>query len=1852
MNTLKYNDFHQPLDWVKDELDQTIDEIRHSLRQYGESLDNIGPLLPTVSRLHQIAGIFHILEYYGVALLLEEMEETIKKLLAKRVDKREEAYESLVQGAIALEGYLDRLKAGNNDIPIALLPLLNDLRAARNAPLLTENALFMPDLSIVPQTPATLPKSNQAINHAAQSAQTLRPYYQAALLSWYRNPHDIRSLKQMHAIVRNLENSSYSPRLRQLWWIIEGLLEALKDKGLSSNVSIRLLLGHTDRQMKKIVLDHGSQVEANPPIELLKNALFYIAQATSRGEKVTLLKKVYRLTHLIPTEKEIDLLKQDLRGAKSTTLQNIARELDKTLQQVKTSIDAFMRNAASSVSQLTECSQPLKQIADTLSLINFGRERHLLLRQIESIEQIIEAKKHPEDKKMMAIASAIVQVETLLDNINNSDTVKIQPTVEETEKNMNISSGTHLPETEIRHLIKIAIDEAKQNVGEIKNNILGFLTSQLKPKLLAKTPVLLNEIKGCFIILSLHHAADLVDAINKFIKIDLLENDTLPESKKLDTLAEGIVSLEYYLDAVASDKTSVDAILGMTRHCVTELGYPVSKPQEEFADSIPVLEAIVTRIKHKNSQLTRRQEPIDNITLQPIKDSYNEVQNTLASSNYSALNQSERIEYPNNIVPLAASQEFIDDEVAEIFIEEAYDAIANIQKSIEALKLNIHDDKALGSIRRAFHTLKGSGQIAGAMEISEFARGYEEFINNTLCGLYTFDKSALAFMEHGFGALKEITRCFNERIPAPSELMQLADKAKIYHEDPDTETTDLTRQTNDIESLIANFEDLSHSVEAQPLVSAATLSPSNRYQSDEQTNYPPEPTPVDNINHLTFFEPSPPTTESSPETNDNETFEAPPVPSTDVLDSFIKSSLLDIAKLENFITQQSSQLTSTPVPDELISTIKALHSKASALEIEDFSQTTDLLHQYFSNMLAKNENIDDETIEILREFSSTTREMLVNLQNSNKAEEEPHQILRELELTKETSTPSKAQPKKTLSGDELALIEVFLEEAEELIEEANSEISIWQDSGATSSTFPKLQRYLHTIKGSARMADIAPIGDLTHHLESLFESLVEKRIAENEEIEELTRHAFDLLANMVEDVKNRQDELRNDDTLITQITNILSNKPSARQKEKQTAAIQPSVIIETTPEVPTPLVTTTLATELPPRETSPPDTSESTNSLTVPGSAMLDQETPEKLEEKIVSQSQLKEESSYPSLDSNLESATPEPSSEDKKSNMVRLAADVLDTMVEQTNEQSALQNNIENNIDAFKVQLLDLEKSLLRFKEQLKDVEFDGYQSIETSPFNEGTADDDAQQSTTQFPQTMAIRLRENLDDLFSLHGGLSQLTLDTDTLVSQLNKVQEELHDTLISSRMISFSNQTNRLQRIVRQTCRELNKKANLVFDGSETAIDRALLEKLIGPLEHIIRNAISHGIEPPEQRLKQHKPETGKIRIEFFKERSENIIKITDDGAGIDPHKISAKALEKGLMSKDDTLSEEEALQLILEPGFSTADEISQISGRGIGMDVVNSEIQKLGGSLFIETKVSVGTTFTLRLPFTIALNETLLVQTGEDIYALPDNFVEHTLPIGRNQLNEIYQQQTPCFTWNARHFPVLYLANLFNEKHTKTPAASNTAALVLLRHNDNLVALHVDKILEKREIVLKPTGPQLPHVRGISGASILPDGKVALIVDAKILLNIVQTVYQPKPLNATHSNEPEPTLNVLVVDDSVTVRKLTQRFLERYDMRVTTVKDGVEALEQLKKTTPTIILLDVEMPRLNGFEVAKQVRSNSQWHNIPIIMITSRFGKKHQKMAKRLGVNIFLGKPYQENELLSHICQLTGREFKA
>ncbi len=366
----------RPYNWVKPELDKGLVHVREALEQYGTNLGDFAPLLTALGPLHEIRGTLLMLEYYGAALLAEEMERTIKEVLSERVARREDAFEALVHSALGLDGYLDRLAQDGRDVPLALLTLLNDLRAAQQKPLLTENALFAPDLSILPNIPPPPPGSSGGDTSLIENAQTVRPFYQAALLSWYREPGNMQAIKQMKLIVRNLETASHTARTRQVMWIAGGLLEAVAEKGVSASVAVRLLLGQLDRQIRKIALGEGDSIEQAPPVELLKNILFYVAHATNDSPRVNTLKSVYQLDKLTPSDQDLQQIQGNLSGPRSHTLTAVAHELDNLVQDIKTAMEACMRDTAQDAEKLAPALEPLRQLADTLGLLGHGRARH------------------------------------------------------------------------------------------------------------------------------------------------------------------------------------------------------------------------------------------------------------------------------------------------------------------------------------------------------------------------------------------------------------------------------------------------------------------------------------------------------------------------------------------------------------------------------------------------------------------------------------------------------------------------------------------------------------------------------------------------------------------------------------------------------------------------------------------------------------------------------------------------------------------------------------------------------------------------------------------------------------------------------------------------------------------------------------------------------------------------------------------------------------------------------------------------------------------------------------------------------------------------------------------------------------------------------------------------------------------------------------------------------------------------------------------------------------------------------------------------------------------------------------
>ncbi len=462
--------------------------------------------------------------------------------------------------------------------------------------------------------------------------------------------------------------------------------------------------------------------------------------------------------------------------------------------------------------------------------------------------------------------------------------------------------------------------------------------------------------------------------------------------------------------------------------------------------------------------------------------------------------------------------------------------------------------------------------------------------------------------------------------------------------------------------------------------------------------------------------------------------------------------------------------------------------------------------------------------------------------------------------------------------------------------------------------------------------------------------------------------------------------------------------------------------------------------------------------------------------------------------------------------------------------------------------------------------------------------------------------------------------------------------------------FGSLSERLYRILRATARDLDKRANLEIHGGQTELDRSVLEKLVGPLEHLLRNALDHGLEPRDARVSAGKPETGEISLTVRQIGNEVLIELADDGGGIDYANVRRRARSLGMLAGDAEPTELQLIECLFKPGFSTAARVTQISGRGIGMDVVRAEIAALGGRVDVRSTPGTGTQFTLCLPLTLAVAQAVLVKAGGRLWALPAPMVEQVQQLKGDALTDLYVQRK--LEWKGKSYPFHYLPRLLGDAQHR-PETLRTNAVLLLRSGQGATAVHVDEMVGNQEVVVKNIGPQLARVSGISGATVLGNGEIVLII------NPVQLAMRPDVATVDVTGGDERVIGdrpgvtaqgaakstqrlVMIVDDSLTVRKVTSRMLQREGFDVVTAKDGIDALERLNEQVPDVILLDIEMPRMDGFEFTKTMKREPAHAHIPIIMITSRTAEKHRARAAELGVDLYLGKPYDEDELLRNL----------
>jgi chemosensory pili system protein ChpA (sensor histidine kinase/response regulator) len=496
----------------------------------------------------------------------------------------------------------------------------------------------------------------------------------------------------------------------------------------------------------------------------------------------------------------------------------------------------------------------------------------------------------------------------------------------------------------------------------------------------------------------------------------------------------------------------------------------------------------------------------------------------------------------------------------------------------------------------------------------------------------------------------------------------------------------------------------------------------------------------------------------------------------------------------------------------------------------------------------------------------------------------------------------------------------------------------------------------------------------------------------------------------------------------------------------------------------------------------------------------------------------------------------------------------------------------------------------------------------------------------------------------------GFDQAQHEIDMLLSQHSRLASDLQDVLLHTRTVPFTQHVPRLTRLVRQTCASTGKKADLRIHGEEQEMDRGVLDRTIPLLEHLLRNAVYHGIEQPEARLEAGKKEQGLISVTLAREGMEIVLTVSDDGRGFDRDAIRKRALQKGLVSADDDLGDEDILRLATLPGFSTADSVDQISGRGVGLDVVVNEIENLGGRLNIESLEGEGATFRIHFPFNIAITDALMIFQQGVWYAIPSSSIDSVVRVTMNELDACYSGRREGYTYGDKLYRVIRLGDYFGQDQQPPADKRKWHSLLLISSGDKHIALHPEEVHGHSQIVLKPVGPQLESVPWIIGGSVKGDGNAAIVIDPTALINL-ETEEKEEAVEVQEAAEQ--TLTVMVIDDSITMRKVTGSMLERNGYNIMTAKDGVDALAQLEHAQPDIMLLDIEMPRMDGFELARHLRNNELYQHIPIIMVTSRTGEKHRERARELSIESYMGKPFQERELLESINELTaGRRVSA
>ncbi|MEO6079691.1 MAG: Hpt domain-containing protein [Steroidobacteraceae bacterium] len=1729
----------QTLDAVAREIMASLNEARVALEAFVEQGDNASLMQRCRSELQQVQGVLRVMEIHGAALLAEEMHE-VCAYLESTVDARKnqaEALDALMRAIVQLPGYLDRVLAGGRDMALVLLPLLNDMRAVRGSPLLSEGTLLSLNLRSDQQPAPQLPESGEVLS-VVQWARKLRARFQTGLVGWIRGERVDHHLEGISAVASRFEKVATTQALFQLWWVVGALIEALRERGLEGGVSVKRMLGLADREIKRLYEQGEALYAQHPPVELLNNLLYYIARATSGGPRVTAVRNSFRLGELLPVDENIEQERENLSAPSIKLMQTVAAAIREDLAKIKDVLDIFVRRGGAAPDELGPQVELLRKIGDTLGVLGLGEQRAKVQAEIIRLEAMVASNERPSESALVDIAAALIQVEDRLDDELIGMILPRSHVV-----------GEPAVDIDFQHVQSAVLRECVVNLARVKEYITQNVVGTLDGAGFDNWLDLMQGLQAGLVMLGKTRAVQCMERVTGHLKTVMQQGGPGLAPHALERLADAIVSIEYYMETLQAGRSDPWYMLDNADIALTAVD---AQPLREVPTVPPLAEK-----QHTGTLVLDTPQSASSViaTTAPVLPVFGK----------------------------SVLSEVPDPELIALFLEEAREELAKITRQMPAWDQDPANEEALIASRRAFHTLKGSGRVVGASALAEFAWSVENLLNRLLDKTLTRSPPILQTLREAVSVLPQLIDQLARGTPAAADIRGLSARAHALAAGKALEPA-----ASGASTLIA----------ALPAIVPSPVS--------LQVAEPPVPP------HL-------------PE----------PDPEPTLRDIYARETDSHVATVREWLAKARGFNPPYLLPEPVYRACHTLSGSSKMAEARHGIRLAEPLNHWLRKAFDSGVGLVSQDLELIAESMTEMESVSRNLDESTGYFVSHDRLLAGIaqaesalerrisaSATEITGTNEQVAPSAAEVDYDPEIAAIFSEEATELLEESQISFQGISLTEPRPEEFEALKRPLHTIKGGARMAGVAAMGDLAHELESLIIGIELGTVPPSRQARDALQSSLDALGHMRDQLAGSR-PVAQVPALLAQVRSLTGGDSPLGPVEEPVAQFEPPV---------------SNVIDLP--VAAPSFHSAPTMELEVVAAPSL-------LEVPVIAPPERP-----PAFAQLLASAAVPPGREPvqpvERAEMARVDAELLNQLLNQAGEVSIARSRVEQQLGSVEFNLGELSRTVTRLKEQLSKLEIETEAQIlhrhetETGPRADfDPLELDRYSSIQQFSRALA----ETASDVASIQALLESLTGETQNLLQQQGRTITEMQNGLMRTRMVSFQRHVQRLSRIVRQAATDTGKKAELVVDGASGELDRQVLERMLPPFEHLLRNAVVHGIETPQQRFATGKPETGQIHLNLRREGAEVIVEVRDDGAGMNIDAIRVKAISLGLIRPDQALTDEEAMQLILEPGFSTAENLTQAAGRGVGMDVVATEVKKLGGALHMETTTGQGSRFTIRLPFTLAVSHALIVRIADEYYALPLPTVESVVRLSRAEILQHMQSEVPSYTYGGHKYRFQHLGSFVGMEAGVLPDDEPTLPVVLVRAGELSTGLVAEELIGSREIVVKPVGPQIASIRGVSGATILGDGRIVVILDIGAL---VRAGWRSRAQSAVPREKPDRRVVALVVDDSITVRRVTQRLLERNGMRVLTARDGMDALAVMEEHVPDVVLLDIEMPRMDGYDVAAHMRSSERLRGVPIIMITSRVGEKHRARALELGVDEYLGKPYQESQLLEAIAPLVGR----